>query len=110
MPTARAPSWAARSAISAPKPVPAPVTTTERPSKRRGMGRGASGTAMCPLLSSGSVGGRSDEGASAVDVEALPGDEAGPLGEQIGDSVRDLVGAAQATRRDERLELLAVPV
>ena len=42
-----APSWAARTAISAPKPVPAPVTTTDRPSKRRGTGTDARGTG-CP--------------------------------------------------------------
>src|SRR3954470_14327042 len=48
MPTVRAPSWAARTAISAPNPVPAPVTRTERPSKRRGGGKGT-GFVTLPL-------------------------------------------------------------
>ena len=63
-------------------------------------------------LSFGETGGRtvSDEGAAAVDVEALAGDEGGPVGEQERHRVGDLLGATQAARRHERLELLAVPV
>src|ERR1700712_1552781 len=107
MPTARAPSCAARTAISAPKPGPAPVTTTERPTKRRGMGRGGRGM-RCPSVSWWVA--RSAECAAAVDVETLAGDERRPVGDQEADRVRDLFGPAQALCGHERLELLTVPV
>ena len=81
--------------------------TTERPSKRRGMG---SGCAVARRMSFGRLGARaaSDEHAAAVDVEDLAGDERGAVGGEEGDRVGDLLGRPEppAGTSDSRLSRL----